>query len=198
MFEGEVQELHNIRSLAPQSSQNATHTLRKHSKGFTLVELVVTLSVFAIIVTIAIPSFNTLLQNARLSANTDSIVNALNYARNTALAQSVNVRVCPLGTANSTTCGTSWNNGWIVITQPTSGAATLLKSQAFTTSRIAATVTSIVFDNHGLATTQNNFTVCDTRGASYARSIQVLATGFVQAGPTAGVAVWNNGSLTCP
>lgn len=86
-------------------------------------------------------------------------------------------------------------------TQPSSGTATLLHSEqnAPTTGLlITANINSVTFDEHGLASNQSNFTLCDSRGSTYAQSVEVMATGFIQQGATPGVAIWNNGVLTCP
>jgi type IV fimbrial biogenesis protein FimT len=168
--------------------------------GFTLVELMITLSVLCLLLVVAAPSFRTMILNNRLNANSESLVNALNYARSTALYQAMNVVVCPFVTENSTACGANWNSGWIVVTQPSAGVGTLLKSQQAspTDPLLTANVTSVVFDSHGIATTQSNFKLCDDRGGAFARSIEVLATGFVQPGNTPGQAVWDNSALTCP
>ncbi|HFL3433549.1 TPA: GspH/FimT family pseudopilin [Legionella pneumophila] len=168
--------------------------------GFTLVELLVTLSVFAIILTLIVPSLRTMILNNRLTSNIDSLVSSLNYARGVALDRAVNVAVCPLGSPGSTACGANWNSGWIVVTQPAAGTPTLLKTHQTSVNDpvITSNVSSVVFDPHGLSTTQSNFTVCDNRGNAFARSAMVLATGFVQSGATPGQAVWNNGALNCP
>jgi type IV fimbrial biogenesis protein FimT len=168
--------------------------------GFTLIELMITLSVFCVLLIIAIPSFNTMILNNRLTANSDSLVNALNYARSTALYQEINVVVCPLGSLGSSSCGANWSSGWIVVTQPASGINTLLKSQQYSSTDpvLTGSVDTVVFDSHGIATTQSNFKFCDTRGGAFAHSIEVLATGFVQAGTTPGQAIWDNSALTCP
>lgn len=168
--------------------------------AFTLIELLVTLSVLAILLMVAIPSFQTMILNSRLSSNVDTFVNALNYARSTALSQAMNVKVCPLSAPGSSTCGADWTTGWIVVTEPSSGVETLIKNQQSTSNdpKLSANVSSIIFDPHGLSTTQSNFTLCDSRGSTYARSIEVLATGYIQTGATPGQAVWNNGALACP
>ena len=173
---------------------------RSSLAAFTLIELLVTLLVLSILLMVAIPAFRTMVLNNRLTSNTDSLVNALNYARSTALNQAMTIKVCPLGTPGSTTCGADWSAGWIIVTQPTSGTAALLKSQqsSNTDPTLAANTTEVLFDRYGLSTTQSNFTLCDNRGGTFARSVEVLATGYVQTGTTPGQAVWNNGSLTCP
>lgn len=174
--------------------------VKKSSAGFTLIELMITLLVLAILLTVAIPSFRTFILNNRLSTDVDSLVNALNYTRGIALTNNSNVLICPFNAANSTACGNNWSAGWIVVTQPTTGTGVLIKSQqnASTGPTIGANNNSITFNSRGLATSQTNFSFCDTRGGTYARSVEVMTTGYIQSGDTPGLAVWNNGAITCP
>ncbi|AWN75131.1 Type II secretion system protein H [Legionella anisa] len=168
--------------------------------AFTLIELLITLLVFCIALVIAIPFLSSMLMNNRLIAYTDMFVNALNYARNSALNGSMNVMVCPFGAVQSTTCGGNWSAGWIVVTQPTVGTSTLLKSQQLSPSDpvLSGNGANVIFDSHGVTTTPSNFKFCDSRGGAFARSIAVLATGYVQSSTTPGQAVWDNSALTCP
>ncbi|WP_173238450.1 GspH/FimT family pseudopilin [Legionella antarctica] len=64
----------------------------------------------------------------------------------------MNMVVCPFGTQHSITCGTNWNSGWIIVTQPVANTGTLLKSQQATPvdPTLTANVTSVVFDSHGI------------------------------------------------
>jgi len=176
------------------------------AEGFTLVELLVTMAVAAIIVTWAMPSFATLMQNNRLTTRRDSFVGSLRYARSTALSQNVGTQLCPFSAAGSTACGANWGAGWIVVLNPNGSATTtppltLLQSvqtrsggPAISSPTAAALVT---FDPRGLATNAAQFAVCDGRGSSYAYSVQVYPTGFAEIGPIPGTAVWG-GSIACP
>lgn len=170
-------------------------------KGFTLIELMVTLLVLSLLIVVAVPAFRAMMLNNRLIASSDSLVNYLNHARNTSLNDAMNVMVCPIGALNSTTCGNNWTSGWIVVAQPSGKTAVLLKSQqnpAASPVTISSSAASVTFDPHGLAVSQSNFKFCDTRGGQFARSVMVLATGYVQSGATPGFAVWNNTALACP
>lgn len=171
-----------------------------NSKAFTLIELIITLAVLSIFLLIAIPAFNTMLMNHRLSGEIDALAAGLNSARSTALSLSVPTQVCPYLASNSTACGTSWNNGWIAITAPTSGSSTLIQSHPALSQLLTLTSSAgiINFDTHGLASSMSNFKLCDPRGGSFARSAMVQVTGMIQVGATPGVAVWDNGGLTCP
>ncbi|MFI4918521.1 MAG: GspH/FimT family pseudopilin [Legionellales bacterium] len=184
--------LHKQQSTSPNKPQATA--------AFTLIELIITMSILSIILMLALPSFSNMLLNKSEVANSDALVNGLNFARSTALNQSMNVQVCPLGTLGSTSCGSNWSSGWIVVTLPAAGSSTLIQSQQLSPTGpiLSATVASVVFDSHSLATTQSDFKFCDSRGGAYALSLEVLATGFVQSGSTPGQAVWDNSSLTCP
>lgn len=49
--------------------------------GFTLLELMVTIAVLAIITTLGVPSFRELIQNNRVTTQANELVTALNFAR---------------------------------------------------------------------------------------------------------------------
>ncbi len=177
-----------------------SHALSPETTGFTLVELLITITVLATLLILSTPSFKTLLMNNRILAKADALTNALNYARNSALTQNMSVVACPFAAADSTACGTSWQNGWIIVTQPTTGAQILLLSYPNGTNDpvLSSATTSVTFDLRGITTTQANFKLCDDRGGAFARSVKVLPTGFVQSGDTMGSAVWDGSALACP
>lgn len=76
--------------------------MRDCNKGFTLVELMVTVAVLAITLSIAIPSFTSSINSAKADTETGDLYRALNYARLEAINRAANVRVTP-STANSWT-----------------------------------------------------------------------------------------------
>jgi len=78
---------------------------RKRARGFTLVELAVTLAVAGVLVAIAIPSFREVGINTGVSENTNDLVTALNTARAEAVKRGVRVAVIATG---------GWSGGWNV------------------------------------------------------------------------------------
>lgn len=91
----------------------------KNDAGFTLMELVITMALAAILITIGVPSFNEAINNSRLTANTNAFVAALNLARSEAIKRSIRVTVCK--SSNGLCCdtsGTGYEQGWIVFADP--------------------------------------------------------------------------------
>ena len=58
----------------------------KKSVGFTLIELMITISIFAILIGIGVPSYQSTVQQSRIDDATALINSALSYAKNTAMA----------------------------------------------------------------------------------------------------------------
>jgi prepilin-type N-terminal cleavage/methylation domain-containing protein len=77
-------------------------------KGFTLVELMVTLAVLAILIAIAAPSMEQMIRQNRLDADVQKIQTAFSFARSEAIKRSATVSVVP--------SATGWGGGWSVIT----------------------------------------------------------------------------------
>lgn len=85
-------------------------------RGFTLLELITTVTVAAILMTVAVPSFFNTMRNSRAAANANELVTALSIARSEAIRRGARVTVCR--SSNGTTCslgaGASWASGWLV------------------------------------------------------------------------------------
>lgn len=72
---------------------------RLHSPGFTLVELMVTVAVLAILLSIAVPAFQSTLDKRRLVGAAEQLYTDLQYARSEAIRQNKNVTVYFTGTS---------------------------------------------------------------------------------------------------
>lgn len=65
--------------------------------GFTIVELMVVLLVLAVITTMAVPSFNTMIKNNRIVTVTNDLNGMLQYARAEAVRRGGGIRVSAIG-----------------------------------------------------------------------------------------------------
>ena len=84
----------------------------KHT-GFTLIELMVVLSIAAILVSVAIPGFRSLIQNNRLATQANELTGTMNFARGEAIKRGQSVTVCVSTDQAGCTLGTAWAGGWI-------------------------------------------------------------------------------------
>ena len=55
---------------------------RYYNTGFTVVELVLTLIIAAVLLTIGVPSFAEIIKQNKIATETNTVISALNYARN--------------------------------------------------------------------------------------------------------------------
>jgi prepilin-type N-terminal cleavage/methylation domain len=164
--------------------------------GFTLVELMITTIVAAIVVTMAGPSFQRLIQDNRLSAQANEVVTALLLARSEALKRSTRVTVCRSANATAVTpgCGggTGWEDGWVVFVDPnntgvidagervlrvheTLGGTSTLKGNANVANRVT------FFANGAAIGTVGTLVLCDDRGyGDKAKAVVISFAGRVR------------------
>lgn len=86
----------------------------KRHDGFTLIELMVTIAVAVVILTLAVPGFRSIIQNNRAATQANDLVTALGLARSEAIKRSLTVSLCPSSDQATCTGGTAWEGGWIV------------------------------------------------------------------------------------
>lgn len=86
--------------------------------GFTLLELMVAITVLGILLAIGAPSFTRMIRDNRVAAQTNDLITALTVARSEATKRGTSVSVCAAGNNPPTVCGAannaSWQLGWII------------------------------------------------------------------------------------
>lgn len=90
-------------------------------KGYTLIELLTTLTVAALLLAVGVPSFNSIIATNRAATNHNTLITALSSARTEAIKRGIPVTVCTSdptvpGNAGQVMCTDSdWGSGYIVI-----------------------------------------------------------------------------------
>ncbi len=97
----------------------------KNSKGFTLLELMVTLAVSAILMFIAVPSFVSFIRSSQLTTQANAFFTDLSLTKSEAVKRNARVSIC--SSSNGTTCSGSsnWATGWVVFTDVSGVSGTL-------------------------------------------------------------------------
>ena len=102
---------------------------RPRQRGVTLLELLVTVAIAAILMGLAAAPLGRMFASNRVQTEASAFMGDLMYARSEAIRRGQAVSLCPSSDALSCLTGTSansWNSGWIVYAETTStGCATL-------------------------------------------------------------------------
>lgn len=90
----------------------STRTLQR---GLSLVELMFTILIVAVLATLAVPSFRDASLGSRLAATANSLHGSIQVARSEAIKANAPVTLC--ASADGLTCATAgdWDQGWIVL-----------------------------------------------------------------------------------
>jgi type IV fimbrial biogenesis protein FimT len=194
--------------------------MKKYS-GFTLMELMITLFIVGILLTVGVPSMKSFLQSNQLIASTNELISAFHVARSEAIKLNSRVTICE--SSNGKTCATtgSWREGWIVFVDANGDLANTgapcaavntdcllrihdeIDNPDFSLTGVdanSAAVSSITFTSRGLPRS----TVGDSESAtfsvcSYDSSNNVLGSRAVVLGFSGRVRVSDNAAIiSCP
>jgi type IV fimbrial biogenesis protein FimT len=150
--------------------------------GFTLTELMVTLAVAGIMLTLAIPSLGNLIRDNRIASQSSEFLGALAYARSEAVKRGNSVLV----SAISPVAGNEFGNGWRVWADVNgngvldSGEPTLRLHDNLQGNSLAASggVQAVSYLPTGFITgAAVTFHLCDSRQGNTGRNIQIISTG---------------------
>ncbi|WP_413692305.1 GspH/FimT family pseudopilin [Pseudoalteromonas sp. KJ10-2] len=133
--------------------------------GFTLVEMLITIAVAAILLAIVVPSFNSLIESSKERTTRDSLVSAIHTASQLAQSERVNVYLCTTTNGESCEDTKDWGSDWLIYQDDDSSGDfdedydTIVAKISAKTNLITSTTEEVKFmpTGHSLA---NTFKIC--------------------------------------
>ena len=151
------------------------------NKGFSLVELIVALTIAGVLMAIAAPALQKFVSSNRLTGQVNDLMADINLARSEAIKRNVTTGVC-VTAAGGASCVTSgnWANGWLVYYDNAGTKVALKVHEALTgknTLTSPGSADQIVYSNNGLISSgTGQFTLTDPI-TSGQRIVCISATG---------------------
>ena len=172
---------------------NRHHHRRATHNGFTVIELMITLALAAVLLTLAAPAFDDLIANNRMRTEVYALRATLMEARSEALTERVNVSLCPSN--DGLACAGDWNEGYIAFVDADGDGAVdagdrILLSRTNDSPTITLSFSNaadrVLYNSRGNAQTvaanyNGTFTFCDKRGATKAAGLNVARVGTLAA-----------------
>jgi type IV fimbrial biogenesis protein FimT len=194
----------------------------RRQRGFTLLELIVAVTLASIVLAMGVPSFQEFRRNARLTSAANEYLGAAFTARAEALKRQVPMAVCPSNnpTAAGAACSNGDFTGWIAFVDTnndclrTAGEA-VVRSQATldATVRTSSDGVCLSFAANGFRqviagrATVSHTLFCDSRGAVAINGADLAAPRGIEVQPTGRARItrglieinsWNAFAVTCP
>lgn len=178
---------------------------RRH-QGVTLIELLVTMSIAVILLTVGVGGMTTVVKRNARATEVNAMIGHLNYARAQAVMRAMDITVCPVDRANPAAgCASgadsdSWVNGYAVVEVETGqvlrleGATRQLLVRSF---KLSGAPLDFTFEDDGslAARANGNVRFCDPNpGGIEGRSVIVALTGRVRVQTDGVDCSWAQGS----
>jgi type IV fimbrial biogenesis protein FimT len=151
------------------------------NSGFTLIELIITLTIAGILMAVAVPGLKSFVASNRLTTQVNDLIADINLTRSESVKRSTTGGICATA-VNGTACaaGGNWANGWLVyyIDPITSATVTVRFHEPLAgNNTVTSAADSIAYRKDGIATSgTGNYDLCDTTMHKFKR-ITISTTG---------------------
>ena len=169
---------------------------RAPTRGFTLIELIITIVIASVLLTLALPAMQGFVENNRVKLTVGQLADSLNYARSEASKLRFPVSVCARSTNESCAGGATWDGGWLVFTDDDGNGAKdgnneVLRVVDSLPENITLLTSGFATPNHvrysatGELNVSGRFKICSNRTGfeNISRAIDVSATGRANVDP---------------
>jgi type IV fimbrial biogenesis protein FimT len=159
--------------------------IRRDAGGYSLYELIITVAIAALVMSLGVPSLGKMLADHRLKVEVDAIFHAVHLARKESVVRRREVTLCPSRDGRNCTGGFDWSAGWIVFVNldrdaPATRDADEPLLQRFSASshnQVTANRRNFSFRTTVLRATNGTFIFCDRARRASPRALIVSYTG---------------------
>ena len=153
--------------------------------GLTLIELLVTLTIVAVIAMAGVPALQGFIMSQRMTSQINGFVHGVFLAKQSAHARQAETVICKSPTGRRCEPDANWSDGWLMFVnldqdRPASVDATepvLAIGNAFRNGSIHANRREFVFRAFEIRSTNGTLVFCDARGAEHAKALVISYTG---------------------
>ncbi|MGJ8581158.1 MAG: GspH/FimT family pseudopilin [Psychromonas sp.] len=156
---------------------------KKHLRGFTLIEMLITIAIAAILLTIVVPSFNSIIESSKERATRDTLASAVYTAKQQSQSERVNVYLC--ATADGASCKntTDWGSDWLIYQDDDSSgdynnSDTIIANFNTKTTLITSSSEEVKFMPTGHSTS-NTFKICSNTDNSVVYEMVISRMGRI-------------------
>ena len=157
----------------------------KQDGGYSLYELLMTLGLVAVLMSVGVPSLGALAADKRLRVEVDALFHAIYLAKTESIARRRVVSICPSSDGQYCDPGYDWSVGWIVFVnkglrkslERADDEVLLRHHQVSETSRITSNRQGFSLRSTDLRATNGTLIFCDRASRTESRAVVVSYTG---------------------
>ncbi len=154
-------------------------------RGFTLYELLVTLALAALLVSLGLPAFSSMLARSRQAVEINALFHAIHLARKESIVHRQVVSLCPSTDGQNCLGSNDWSAGWIVFRnadadsppEVDAGDTIILAHAVADAIRVTANRRGFTLRATVKRATNGTFVVCDRPGRIRPKGLVVSYTG---------------------
>lgn len=158
---------------------------RKPADGYSLYELIMTVAVVALVLSLGVPSFGRIVAEHRLRVGVDTLFHAIHLARKESIVRRRVVTLCPSADGQNCLSGFDWSEGFIMFVnrdrdspaQRDADEPLIRQYPASSHNKVVANRRSFSFRTTALRATNGTFILCDKARRAKARALIVSYTG---------------------
>jgi len=159
--------------------------IRPAAGGYSLYELIITIGLVALVMSLGVPSFSRMLADHRLKVEVDALFHAVHLARKESVVRRRAVTLCPSRDGQICEPGFDWSDGWIMFVNldqdapaaRDSNEPVLQRFSGILHNQVVANRRSFSFRSTALRATNGTFLFCDKARRAAARALIVSYTG---------------------